>query len=160
VIEAFFEYFQILSFFALLVIGYVVGSYLENRHFASIQERETAFAAYPTVSTKRVPEDLRVVDSFLVSGEVVISIDYFKAFLAFFQNLVGWNVTAYETLLDRARREAILRMKETAFRQYGADMIINARIETSSIAGKESGKKRNVAGVELYAYGTALKLSK
>jgi uncharacterized protein YbjQ (UPF0145 family) len=48
-----------------------------------------------------------------VSGSVVVSVDYFKRFLAGLRTLVGGRVTSYETLLDRARREAILRCKET-----------------------------------------------
>ena len=49
--------------------------------------------------------------------------------------MFGGRVSAYETLVDRARREAILRMKEEA---KGADIILNMRLETSSISkGRE-----------------------
>ena len=47
----------------------------------------------------------------LVQGSAVISIDYFKRMLAALRNIVGGEVKSYETLVDRARREATLRMK-------------------------------------------------
>jgi uncharacterized protein YbjQ (UPF0145 family) len=56
-------------------------------------------------------------------------------------------------LLDRARREAILRMKDTA-RRRGAQMVFNVKIETVSIS---KGRRDAVGSVEVLAYGTALR---
>ena len=81
---------------------------------------------------------------------MVISVDYFKRLLASLRNFFGGSIQAYETLLDRARREAILRMKENC---KNADEIINLRIETSSIS---KGKRNTIGSVEVLAYGTAL----
>ena len=50
----------------------------------------------------------------MVTGNVVISVDYFKTVVAGLRNLVGGNVNTYETLLDRARREALLRLQQQA----------------------------------------------
>lgn len=61
---------------------------------------------------------------------------------------------AYETLLDRGRREALLRMKEQAI-EWGATQILNVRLETSSIWGAEG--KQSVGNVEVIAYGTGIK---
>jgi uncharacterized protein YbjQ (UPF0145 family) len=91
-------------------------------------------------------------DQQLVIGSVVVSIDYFKRFLAGLRNLFGGRVTAYETLLDRARREALLRMKEQA-EAAGAKLVFNVKYETSSIS---KGRKDTVGSVEMLAYGTAL----
>ena len=55
-----------------------------------------------------------------------------------------------KTLLDRARREAILRLKESC---SGATQVINLRIETSSIS---KGEGDSIGSVEVLAYGTAL----
>ena len=63
----------------------------------------------------------------------------------------GGKVKSYESLIDRARREALLRMKEEA---PDASMIINVRIETSTI-GKTS-RNKTVGCLEAVAYGTAL----
>jgi uncharacterized protein YbjQ (UPF0145 family) len=88
----------------------------------------------------------------LVRGSVVISVDYFKRFLARLRMIFGGRIHTYESLLDRARREAILRMQEQA-RELGASMIFNMRFETSSIS---KGRKDAVGTVEVLAYGTAV----
>ena len=62
----------------------------------------------------------------LVTGSVVISVDYFKRFVSFLRDIFGGRVGAYESLIDRARREAILRMKENA---KGADIILNLKLK-------------------------------
>jgi len=135
-----------------IMLGYFFGRRIERRHYESIREREAQFASLMTTALKQPLEPQKVVTAELVSGSVVISIDYFKRFLAGLRNFFGGNITAYESLVDRARREAILRMKESA---AGADEIINIRIETSSISKNSS--KGNIGSVEVLAYGTALK---
>jgi uncharacterized protein YbjQ (UPF0145 family) len=88
----------------------------------------------------------------MVCGNVVISVDYFKTVVAGLRNLVGGNITAYESLLDRARREAVLRMQQEA-RAGGAQIIINTKFETSRVSGSAG---RGIGSVEVLAYGTAL----
>ena len=61
-------------------------------------------------------------------------------------------IFVYETLVERARREAILRMKDEA-RECGAGTVFNVKLETSSIT---KGKKNQTGCVEVYAYGTAV----
>jgi uncharacterized protein YbjQ (UPF0145 family) len=87
----------------------------------------------------------------LVDGSVVISVDYFKRFMANLKNIFGGRVTSYESLLDRARREAILRLKEKAHQQ-GSKMIINLKLETASIS---QGRGNTIGSVEVLAYATA-----
>ena len=100
------------------------------------------------------PEE-KVRSAELVYGSVVISIDYFKKILAGLRNIFGGTVKSYESLVDRARREALLRMKEMA---GDATVIVNVRIETSTIARKAN--KEGVGCLEAIAYGTALTLEK
>jgi len=104
----------------------------------------------PAIMLKRPLHEEDVKETKLVGGSVVISIDYFKKIVASLANLFGGNIATYETLVDRARREAILRMKEDA---KDASEIINIRIETSSIS---KNANRNVGAVEVLAYGTAV----
>ena len=87
----------------------------------------------------------------LVAGCIVVSIDYFKRILAALRNIFGGNLSSYDPLVDRARREAVLRMKEQC---PGASQIFNVRIETSSIF--KTSKKGSVGSVEVLAYGTAV----
>ncbi|MCB0319802.1 MAG: heavy metal-binding domain-containing protein [Bdellovibrionales bacterium] len=145
--------FEIGTLLFFLVIGYGVGTYTERKHYQAIEERERNSIHLPTVTFgKRHVGDDRIHETQCVSGSVVISIDYFKRFVAGLQNIFGGTVTAYETLVDRARREAVLRMKESA---NGATTIVNTRIETATI-GQSAGKKSAITCVEAFAYGTAI----
>ncbi len=148
---------DLLIFGFLIMLGYVAGSIAEKRHYTSIREREEELVELPVVSMRNVYPDSEVRDSGLVMGSAVISIDYFKRFLAILRNLFGGRVQSYESLVDRARREAILRMKEKAL-ENNADIIINFRLETSAI-GKSANRKGQVGSVEALAYGTAVSLN-
>ena len=135
-------------------IGYFWGSRAEKKHYASIEERESKLMNVAAINFKTAPyKNDEIVDQTLVSGSVVISIDYFKQFMASLKMLVGGRLTSYESLVDRARRESILRMKE---KSLGFDMIINVRVETSTIS---KGAKNAVGSIEVLAYGTAIKLN-
>jgi uncharacterized protein YbjQ (UPF0145 family) len=115
-------------------------------------EREQKLRNLLCFSARTPPADLAPVDSRLVDGNVVISIDYFKLIAASLRSLIGGRVTAYETLVERARREAILRMKQSAS-DMGATHIFNVKLETASIY---KGQQNHIGSVEVYAYGTAL----
>ena len=145
----------LIVFIVLLTLGYVAGRVAESRHYRSIEARERELLRLPVVTMKNaLDKQKEVIRVKLVAGNVVVSVDYFKRFLASLRNLFGGRVTSYESLLDRARREAILRMKEAA---KGADIIMNLRIETSSIS---KGAKKTIGSVETLAYGTAITYSK
>ena len=139
----------------MLVATYFIGSAIERRHYESIQEREAQTRSFPVVSFRDTPADWVVESSGLVAGSVVISLDYFKRFLAGLRAIVGGRIKSYEPLLDRARREAVLRMKEEAIR-LGYDSVINLRLETSRLASTYQ-KGKGVAGVEILAFGTGLR---
>lgn len=139
-------------FLVLLALGYGFGQMAERRHFKSIIEREKQLQAIYTYS-KRFPHSLDGdQNAALVCGSMVISIDYFKRVVAGLRSLIGGRVTAYESLLERARREAILRMKAEA-KARGGNLIVNVKIETASIT---KGQQQQVGCVEVLAYGTAL----
>ena len=139
-------------FLGLLLIGYVFGRATEKKHFKSIIAREKQLASLLTFSERHIPTSFQPCSGNLVSGSVVVSVDYFKTIAAGLRNLVGGRVSAFETLVERGRREAILRMKQQAHEQ-GASAIFNVRIETASIS---KGQENQVGSVEVVAYGTAL----
>ena len=148
---------QIIIFIILAVLGYTAGTIAEHKHYRSIETRERRYLNLPAVTTKNESfKDSEVEKAILVSGNAVISLDYFKRFLAGLRNIFGGEVVSYETLIDRARREAILRMKEKAGR---ANVILNLRIETSSI-GQTANKRNTIGSIEAIAYGTAITLKK
>ncbi len=147
---------QIAVFIILLALGYGLGSYLENRHYKSIRQREQQTRLVPLVTfgTKKYwPDDAQ--DAKLLVGSVVISIDYFKRISAALRNLIGGRITVYESLLDRGRREALLRMKEQGI-EWGATQILNVRLETATIGGR-AGDNKGLGSVEVIAYGTGIR---
>lgn len=149
---------DLVIFLTLLVVGYAAGSFAERRHYRSIEEREKQLIKLAVITAEGRFDPTRVNDAFLVNGSVVVSTDYFKRLLAVLRNIFGGRVKAYESLVDRARREAILRMKEQAHAR-GAQMIVNLRLETATI-GRSANKKKQVGSVEAMAYGTAVVISR
>jgi uncharacterized protein YbjQ (UPF0145 family) len=142
--------------FFMLLATYFIGSFMEKKHMTDILAREEQYRSFPVLTFETVPESWNVHQVTLVQGSVVISVDYFKRFLAALRGLVGGRIKSYEPLLDRARREAILRMIEDA-RSRGYNGILNARLETSRLASSR-GDSKGIAGVEMLAFGTAVKL--
>lgn len=148
---------ELIVLIIILTLGYFFGQHAEKKHFKSIISRESASLKLPVVTMKTPPTiKQHNLKSELVSGNTVVSIDAFKKFVATLKMLFGGRVTQYESLLDRARREAILRMKEQAATK-NAFVVMNTRVETSSIS-KNSKRRNSVGAVEVLAYGTAISL--
>lgn len=148
------ELFNFIVVALLLILGYGFGRYSESKHYRSILKRENEYRNLLTFSVKTPPPGLNITSTDLVSGSVVVSVDYFKRFVAGLRKLVGGRLRSYETLVDRGRREALLRMKEHA-RDLGANVIVNVKLETASIS---KGNRGTIGSIEVYAYGTAIKL--
>jgi uncharacterized protein YbjQ (UPF0145 family) len=143
---------EFITFIILMMLGYGFGTWAESRHYKSIEKREIYYQKLPTIGLKHpLPQPGRVVKVQLAAGHVVISVDYFKRFLAALRNIFGGRISAYETLVDRARREATLRMKESC---PGATQIINVRLETASLS--KNTRKGSIGSIEVFAYGTAI----
>ncbi len=134
----------------ILVVAYAVGSYNEQRHYERLEQSELSLKSIMVCDLKRLPANWDVQRSALVCGEVVIANDRFKAWLAHWINLFGGRISCYEALVERARREAIVRMLEEA-RMINANAVWNVRVETATIQGKSQA-----GGVEVLAYGTAV----
>ncbi len=142
----------------LLILAYFVGNAIERKHFKELREREANIRNFPVITFESLPEDWQVTSVELVHGSVVISLDYFKRVIAGLRGLIGGRIRTYEPLLDRARREALLRMAEDA-RQRGFDAVVNVRLETSRLANARRNDQ-GTAGVEMLAFGTAITLAK
>lgn len=140
----------------LLSVGLFSGTITERRHFRSLEEREARFRGLILTNLRNMPLPGPVSGSRFVSGQVVISTDYFKSICAALRSLVGGNVRSFETLLERGRREAVLRLAEQA-RAFGATLVLNVRFETMKIARSSQGQRGGITGVEVVAYGTALR---
>jgi len=137
--------------FLLLLIGYLSGRIAEKRHYASIHQREERWLNTPAITGKHAPHLPAVASADLVVGSVVVSVDHFKRFLSSFRMVFGGELKSYASIIDRGRREAILRMKESC---PEADMFLNCRLETSSIS---KGQGKAVGCAEVVAYATAVR---
>ncbi len=136
----------------LLLIGIIFGSMNERNHFARLKKDEAELSHIKVLNIKTLPDNLEP-GGVLVSGNVVIAVDYFKVFVSFFNMLFGGQITGFQTLMERARREAIVRMQRQAD-TIGADVVYNTRIEFSAVGQRP----QKIGGAELLAYGTAVKI--
>jgi uncharacterized protein YbjQ (UPF0145 family) len=151
-VSAILDNLDLLFFAGLFAIGFFAGRWNERRHYASLRKRERELAGVLVFSNRFPPVAAGNASSRLVAGSVVISDDYFKNFVSGLYNLFGGRVRSYESLIDRARREAVLRMKAEA-RKAGAAMIVNVKFQTFAIGGRS---QNSITGVELLAYGTCI----
>lgn len=142
--------YELLFILILLIVAYFTGTHLEKKHYISIIEREKQLNRLPAIASRLTPKG--DFEQQLVLGSVTISVDYFKRFLAALHNFFGGRVTSYESLLDRARREAIIRMKQSAS-ELNADLVMNVKYETASIY---KGAGNAIGSIEVLAYGTAM----
>ncbi|MDA0265886.1 MAG: heavy metal-binding domain-containing protein [Cyanobacteria bacterium] len=142
----------IVAILGLLALGFFAGSNIEKKHFADLQEREYRTRDLTVISLGAKTPIPKANRAKLFVGSVVISSDYFKTFVAGWINFFGGRITSYESLMERARREAILRMKEDAI-QWGAQQVVNVRLETAEMGGRGG---QGIVSVEVLAYGTGI----
>ena len=134
----------------LLIIGWGIGRVKIRNHRAILNKQDEAFKAIRLHNVKYTPSHTArdASEAVLITGSLVLSIDVFRRFIAGFIQLAGGEVNNYTDLLDRGRRDALLRLKAQA-QDLGAQDIYNIKIQSASIG---MGK-----GIEILAYGTAVK---
>jgi len=131
-----------------LLVTYITGTISERRHLGRLKTSEEALLSSPFVTDSFTAKNADIERTEFISAGCVIAADRFKNFLAGLRNIFGGSVSSYESLTERARRQAIVTMREQA---KDADMVVKARIQLC-----ELGKGR----VEAIAYGTAIYLRK
>jgi uncharacterized protein YbjQ (UPF0145 family) len=131
------------------VVGWLLATWFERRHFKSMREREIPLQGISLNTSKRV-ESCEPEGVTLLIGSVVVAHDYFRTLIIFFRNIIGGNIQPYERLVERGRREALIRLKEEA-EIRGIDKIINVRFTPNSVAG------RFLHAIEMVAYGTGVR---
>ncbi|AOA57620.1 YbjQ family protein [Acinetobacter larvae] len=137
--------FKIVLFVVLFSIGWLVGRRVEQQHLQQLEQQEAQLAAISLCNERKITSSGQ---GQLIMSNVVISHDYFKYVLAVIRNLLGGRIQSYESVVERARREAIVRLKRQASR-LGADQIAGLRLSTAQL-------KRRGGMIEVFAYGTAL----
>ena len=137
----------------ILLVTYITGTVIEKNHYKKIKQREIALIKKPIVSygIKEWDSKHKIKKVELVTGEVVVGVGFFKSFVAELKKFFGGRLNSIESVMDRGRREAILRMREKAL---GANFIINARVDTvmlNDLSGKNSSPQ-----CAIIASGTAI----
>ena len=132
---------------ALVILG-GIGRAREAAHQRDLDAREARLAQLPVTDTDSLP-GLQPVHAEMVMGNAVIGTDYLKQWLSSWRMLFGGEMQSYTTVMDRARREAYLRMVEDAY-DRGARGVVNVRFETSQVA-------LVLAAPEMLCYGTLVR---
>lgn len=146
---------QLFPILAAIGLGFVIGGIREQLHLRSLARREREFGDIGVVNLKTVSDPGSVRRAEIVLGQAVIATDYFKGIAAHLRGIVGGEIVAYRTLMDRARREALLRVLEEA-RALGAAEVWNIRFQTSNILSGGARRNSPSVGVEVLAFGTAI----
>ena len=135
--------------FGVGLLGWLLASWLERRHLRSISAREKPLQNILVTTSKRPPPSDPEGCTLLV-GSVVVAHDYFRTFIIAIRRLIGGNIKPYERLVQRGRREALIRLKEEAD-LLGIDKVVNIRFGTTTVSG------RFLHAIETIAYGTGIK---
>ena len=127
---------------AVLFAGWLAGHLSETKHERSLAAREEALKDIETTDLRNPPGFAGAEGPCsLVSGEAVVASDTFKTWVFGLKNIVGGESKTFTRLFDRARREALLRMKERA-RELGCDAVCNVRFDSADIGGNAAGAKK------------------
>lgn len=131
----------------LVIVGLVAGRIAERKHLRNLAHREQRMADMLVTDIRSFPGGAEAdTGATLVMGQAVIATDYLKTWLARLRKVVGGELRSYQSLMLRARREAVLRMLERA-RESGYDAVCNVRLNTAPIS--------RAGMVEVMATGTA-----
>ena len=137
-----------------LGLGIFVGGWAERRHFRSIIEREASTANMVSTQSKMFIQPQAFKPPRIVCSETVIASDYFKNFLSAFRKFFGGEMKSYNSMMDRARRETLLRLKEQALAD-GYNAICNVRLEPADVAGSSGAIRKTAVMVSILGTATA-----
>ena len=138
---------------SLILLGLVAGKINERNHLRDMERREALLTHILVTDLRTTAPDIDPGRApALVIGEVVIATDYLKTFLAGLRGIFGGELGSFLTLVTRARKEALLRLKEEAHRQ-GYNAICNVRMDPADIGGNTA--QRGIPMVAMIASGTA-----
>ncbi len=139
--------FEWLALFSSIGLAFFSSRWIKHRHVQQLQNAEQRLARISLSSASiNCQQTLG-----LVGTELVISLDAFTAFSLWLRTLLGGNSAGANELLQRGRREAVIRLKREAV-ALGAKGVMNLRFEQLTFS---SGERRNQNRFSIQAYGTA-----
>ncbi len=147
------QFLQLAIPLGFVLLGLIVGQAVERAHFRQLSRREEAVAHMLVTDVKTFPGGVTARRSpEMIVNQAVIATDYLKSFLAGLRKILGGELTSYLSLMERARREALLRVLEEA-REKGYDAVCNVRLDTADIGGAATA--RGVVMVAVMVSATA-----
>lgn len=137
----------------LLAVAWLWGTLGERRHLRRLSERERDYADVLLDDLARLPRTTATgLPPRLVTAEVVLAANALTTVLASIRRRFGGRIDGYRRLLERARREALVRLVEEA-RVAGYGAVGNVRVATVEVGGAGSGGF--ATRVAVMAIGTA-----
>ena len=138
-----------------LIFSAIYGSIYQKGKMNKLLEREKQTGKDPINNLSTPLSDKKILSSALIWESVVIGPSWWQMLLGTIGSIFGGRLNAYSETYDWARREAIQRLRE-AVKESDFDDVINLRIETSMMSSSNRSKDKT-AGMEIVAYGTAIK---
>jgi len=137
----------------------LIGTFLyQNAKKDTLLQREKAHSILngDNLSTLSKPLLGKEVKEFrMVMASVVMSPSWIQITIGRIIALFGGHINVFTKIIDWARREAKQRLRED-ISEAGFDEVINLRLETATITRARGGKDKT-SGIEIIAYGTAIK---
>lgn len=139
----------------MLFAAAMIGHLIESRHLRRLETAEAELDSIMLVQLKSLPPGWTTDGTpEVLSASVVLANDYFRIFLAAWRMVFGGRVRSFERLMERARREALVRLRREA-RDKGFNVVWNLRVETTMM---QTFDKRQSGSVEIVAYGTGMRV--
>lgn len=139
-----------------LLFFYLIGSYIEQDHLEKLEAREKELGLMLVTDLKSYAPG---TDAQMLTGEVVLAADAFKRWLLSYRALFGGEAKSYRLLLERARREALLRLLEQA-KARGHNAVCNVRFDSSDISGGQASGNQGGGMVIIMISGTSYRVDR
>ena len=145
-------------YFLLITLGcfYALSYMIESAHTEDMEKREQYYHDKVKLTNSRaIPKGTVAKEVFLCRGSVVIGANFYRRFVARLKQIIGGHLRILEGIIERAYREATLRMISDAYSK-GAAMIINVRYETTCVGRTDRRGNNTSSMMEVFVYGTAV----
>lgn len=152
----------LLLFGVPLLIAWIAGLLVTRAHEADLARRFTGLGQVNVHDLKCLLDaDPRARDDHtppatLITAEATLGVDHCRGWFGQLKSLLGGQVASYDRVLDRARREVLMRLRERAV-ERGYNAIANVRIEFADISGSQA-YRRKMAMVSILAAATAYRM--
>jgi uncharacterized protein YbjQ (UPF0145 family) len=127
-------------------------------HFWFLNKRELKFKNYTTPFNPKDSwyVDKKVIDAELVTGEIIVTTSFVQYYLDVIIFLLFGKILSLEESYDFARREAVLKMANSA-KLMNADVVVNVRY---SVINTSVGSILDPPQIAVIVSGTAVKFAK